>query len=80
MLLYFILGILFISLAIPILEALSSIVTAWSEYIVYLFAFKVYHIKLQMSDKENEEEEQVRVIGFTEAVGEEIPVPEEQEE
>ncbi len=80
MLLYFILGILFISLAIPILEALSSIVTAWSEYIVYLFAFKVYHIKLQMSDKEDEEEEQVRVIGFTEAVGEEIPVPEEQEE
>ena len=30
MLLYFILGILFISLGIPILDALSSIVSAWS--------------------------------------------------
>jgi hypothetical protein len=30
MLLYFILGILLISLGIPILDALSSIVSAWS--------------------------------------------------
>lgn len=79
MLLYFILGILFISLAVPILEALSSIITAWSEYIIYTFAFKVYQIKLQMGEKgEEEEDEQVRVIGFTEAVGEEIPVPTEE--
>ncbi len=66
MLLYFILGILFISLGFPIIEALSSIISAWSEYIVYIFAFKVYNIKIQMSPKEEEEaeNEETQAIGF----------------
>lgn len=66
MLLYFILGILFISLGFPIIEALSSIISAWSEYIVYIFAFKVYNIKIQMSPKEEgeTENEETQAIGF----------------
>lgn len=66
MLLYFILGILFISLGFPIIEALSSIISAWSEYIVYIFAFKVYNIKIQMGSKEEgeTENEETQAIGF----------------
>ncbi len=45
MLLYFILGILFISIGIPILENIESIISAFSEYIVYYFAYRVYQLK-----------------------------------
>ena len=51
MLLYFILGILFISIGIPLIENLMSIVSAFVEYIVYVYAFKIYKIKKQMNEK-----------------------------
>lgn len=74
MLLYFILGILFISLGIPILDALSSVVSAWSQYIVYIFAFKIYTIKQKMGlDQDEEEEKETRILGFTSAIGDQIP-------
>lgn len=83
MLLYFTLGILLISLGIPILENLSSIIQAWSQYIVYIFAFKIYTIKQKMNIKDDEQE-QTKVLGFTSAIGTEIPSEEyfeqEQEE
>ena len=73
MLLYFILGILFISLGIPILDALSSIVAAWSQYVVYILAFKIYTIKSKMGVEEEEEQEEKQVLGFTSAIGIEVP-------
>lgn len=73
MLLYFILGILFISLVIPMLDALSSIISAWSQYIVYVFAFKIYSIKKKMEDDQDEEEGETRILGFTSAVGDIVP-------
>lgn len=74
MLLYFILGILFISLGIPILDALSSVVSAWSQYIVYIFAFKIYTIKQKMGlDQDEQEEKETRILGFTSAIGDQIP-------
>lgn len=78
MLLYFILGILFISLGIPILDALSSIVSAWSQYIVYIFAFKIYAIKSKMGAEGEEEQEEKQVLGFTSAIGIEVPNETEQ--
>lgn len=84
MLLYFILGILFISLGIPVLDALSSIVSAWSQYIVYTYAFKIYSIKQKMGlDQEDQEEEGTKILGFTSAIGDEVPgqdLDQEQEE
>lgn len=82
MLLYFILGILFISLGIPILDALSSIVSAWSQYVVYFFAFKIYSIKQKMGLNQEEEDQEKQILGFTAAIGDQI-IPEqdyEQEE
>ena len=74
MLLYFILGILFISLGIPILDALSSVVSAWSQYVVYIFAFKIYTIKQKMGlNQDEEEEKETRILGFTSAIGDQIP-------
>ena len=72
MLLYFILGILFISLGIPILEALSSIVTSWSQYIVYIFAFKIYNLKQKMNIDQDQDDSENKIIGFTSAIGEVI--------
>lgn len=86
MLLCFILGILFISLGIPILEALSSAISAWSQYIVYIFAFKIYNIKQKMNlDQDQEDTSENKILGFTSAIGEVIPnnrqeLQEEQEE
>lgn len=45
MLFYFILGILFISLGVPILENIESIISTFTEYIVYIFAYKVFLLK-----------------------------------
>ena len=77
MLLYFILGILFISLGIPILDAFSSIVSAWSQYIVYIFAFKIYNIKIQMNLDDQEEEQEKQILSFTNLIGEQVPHEEE---
>lgn len=65
MLLYFILGILFISLGLPIIQNLLSIFTSFTEYIVYLFAFKVFMIKQAISETNQEEQSQdTKAIGF----------------
>ena len=80
MLLYFILGILFISLGIPILEALSSIATAWSQYIVYIFAFKIYNLKQKMNINQDQDDSENKIIGFTSAIGEVIPNEQEFQE
>ncbi len=45
MLLYFILGAIFVSVVLPIIENLLSCLSSWSEYISYVFALKVYKIK-----------------------------------
>lgn len=73
MLLYFILGILFISLGIPILDALSSVISAWSQYVVYTFAFKIFNIKQKMGLDQDEEQEETKILGFTSAIGDQIP-------
>ena len=83
MLLYFILGILLVSLGIPILDALSSIVSAWSQYIVYSFAYKIYDLKQKMGLDQEDDQEDTKILGFTAAVGEQIPgqeLEQEQEE
>ena len=66
MLLYFILGILFISLGIPLLENIQSLLSSWTEYLIYILAYKIYLIKQkikEMSDEEQEEQEEFK-IGF----------------
>ena len=49
MLLYFILGILFISLGIPLLENIETIMSSWTEYIVYILAYKIIEIKTKIN-------------------------------
>ena len=72
--LYFILGILLVSLGLPVLEALSSIISSWSEYVVYSFAFKIYKVKKEMGlDDEEEEEEEKQILGFTSVAGDYVP-------
>ena len=79
MLIYFILGILFITLGIPILQAFSSIVSAWAQYVVYIFALKIYNIKQRMEKEEQEEES--NPIGFqVEAIGDQIQFIEQEQE
>ena len=74
MLLYFILGILLVSLGIPILDALSSIISAWSQYVVYFFAYKIYAVKKKMGLDQEDDQEEERIIGFaTSAIGEQVP-------
>ncbi len=80
MLLYFILGILFISIGIPILENIESIISAFSEYIVYYFAYKVYQLKQQFApDEDKQEEKKDFPVGFhhTEAIGYEVQTSEQ---
>lgn len=81
MLFYFILGILFISLGIPIIENLESILSAFSQYIVYYFAYKVYLLKEKFSPQEEEQKKDFK-IGFqqTDAIGYEIKVPDQEED
>ena len=81
MLLYFILGIIFIAIGIPFLEAITSILTAWSEYVVYIFAFKVYLLKEKMGiDKEKKQQEEQFQFGFQQSPVIEIERQQEEEE
>lgn len=52
--LYFILGILFVSIGIPILENIESVLSAFAEYIVYIFAVKVYLLKTKIPSEKKE--------------------------
>lgn len=83
MLLYFILGIVFIYIFIPVIDNLLTIFSTWAEYISYKFAAKVYKIKQQLNITEDQEEEKSNPIGFaTDCIGfqTEDPVEIEQEE
>ena len=50
----FILGILFISFIVPLLEYLLEIISAFCDFIVYKYAFKIYEIKKEMGISEEE--------------------------
>ena len=66
MLFYFLLGILLISLGIPILDNITSILSAITQYIVYSFAFKIYKVKKQMGidQDQKQQQEDKQLIGF----------------
>ncbi len=83
MLLYFILGILFISIGIPLIDNLMSILSTHTELIAYKVAFKIYKIKKEMKiDDDDQEEQKKHPMGFqTSVVGYDIEEPyQEQEE
>lgn len=82
MLLYFILGIVFIYIFIPIIDNLLTIFSTWTEYISYKLAAKVYKIKQQLNISNEQEEEKSNPIGFTtDCVGFQVEnLTEEQEE
>lgn len=86
MLLYFMLGIIFITLGYPLIENVSSIFQAITQYIVYKYALKIYKIKKEMgqdSQIEVQKEDNHIPIGFrstVEAIGYELPSEEELEE
>ncbi len=54
MLLYFILGILFISIGIPLIDNLMSIISTHTEFITYKIAFKVFKLKKEMKIKDED--------------------------
>lgn len=85
MLLYFILGALFVYLGLPLMENFLSIVQAWTELRVYKFAAKVYQIKKQLHIEDQQDEDNSHPIGFvyTDAIGQQIEseeIIEEEEE
>ncbi len=82
MLLYFILGILFIYLIIPLLDMAIGILNAKTQYTTYKYAFKIYQIKKQMGLEEQDQEQGGKIpMGFaTEAVGFSVQTPDEFQE
>ena len=74
MLLYFILGALFIYLGLPLMQNFLSIVQAWTQLKVYKYAAKVYQIKKQLHIEDQQDEEHSHPIGFvcTQAIGQQI--------
>ena len=85
MLLYFILGIIFIYIAIPIIDSFLTIISTWAEYQNYKIAVKCIQLKkkygIEVVD-EQQQEQQSNPIGFiyTEAIGESTPPDSIQEE
>ena len=80
MLFYFILGVAFISIGIPLFEGISSFIQSYFEYLVYERAIKIYKIKKEIGlVQEEEEEEENNPIGFTYAIGQEIQNTEEED-
>lgn len=71
MLFYFILGMLFISIIIPLCTFFQSFLDILIQYITYLYAYKINEIKKKMNDeKEEEEQETKNPMGFyTQAIG-----------
>ena len=83
MLLYFLLGIVFIYIFIPIIDGFLSIFSTWTEYVNYKMVAKVMEIKKKYNiEVEGEEEEELNPIGFVCTETMEIPneEPEQQEE
>jgi len=48
MLFYFILGIVFVTIALPIMDNLITIIATYTEYIGYIIAAKTYKIKKEL--------------------------------
>lgn len=70
MLIYFILGMCFISIIEPLITFFQSWLQILIQHITYTYAYKIYKIKDLMKDQE----EQKFPMGFhTQAVGFEIP-------
>lgn len=70
MLLYFIFGIVFIYIFIPIIDNLLTIFSTWTEYISYKFAAKVYKIKQELNIQDDSDEDKSNPIGFaTDCIG-----------
>ena len=84
MLLYFILGIVFIYIVIPLIDSLLAIISTWAEYQNYKIAVKCIKIKKQYGIQVSQEQDQSpsNPIGFTytEAVGIPVQTEEFQEE
>lgn len=83
MLFYFILGILFVSIALPITTFFSSWLDVITQYITYKYAYKIYKIKILMTEKEEEDQDQKGKIpmGFhTDLIGVKLPSHQEFEQ
>ena len=85
MLLYFIIGVLFAYIGTIVLENLSSIISAFSQYIIHIFALKITKIKKEMQDlglEDQEEEGATKIpMGFhSDLIGTEVFQQEEEEE
>lgn len=78
MLLYFILGVLLVSFILPLLENISSIISGFAEYVVYILALKIHKIKQQINPEENDEEEKAPIGFQTTAIGYELKDTEEE--
>lgn len=82
MLLYFILGILFISIGIPLIDNIMSIFSSYTQLFTYKIAFGIFKLKKEMNIDDDEQDSKKIPMGFqTSAVGYEIEEPyQEQEE
>lgn len=83
MLLYFVLGALFVTVGVPLLQSLASIISAFADYVIYNLAFKVYQIKQKMNlEDEDDEQNSHRIpMGFqTDVIGTYIDDPEQEEQ
>lgn len=81
MLLYFILGIVFIYIFIPIIDNLLAILSTLTEYINYKIAVKVYELKKKYNiEVDDDEEENSNPIGFVCTEMLELPDTDEEDE
>lgn len=81
MLLYFILGIIFIYIIIPLIDSFLTIVSTWAEYQNYKIAVKCIKLKkeygIQVIQEQDQEHSNPIGFAYTEAVG--IPVQTEED-
>lgn len=79
MLFYFILGIVFVTIVLPIMDNLITIIATYTEYIGYIIAAKTYKIKKELEINQDQKEDQHNIIGFsTDVVGFNIPNQEQE--
>lgn len=80
MLLYCILGIALITIVLPLIENLMSIVESYTEFLIYKIAYKIYLIKKEMKESLEEEEKQKFSMGFhTQAIGQQFTPTQEED-
>lgn len=81
MLFYFILGILFVSIVFPITSFFASFLDIYTEYITYVFTYKVYKIKTLMKSNQEEQQDSNFQMGFhTDVIGVKTPQQEQIEQ